>query len=386
MITEPYLLVLNIALYRHQGAYWADPLWRKDLEAHRAEIADLAIACPVHDAMPPDTWEKLSDPGITVHPLPPLGRASYLTWPFLAVRLWQAISRATIVHSGVAGWPFPLGWIATPLARLRRRFVVLVVESAFWRIPPGVSASPLAQARARMTEAVNRRMARWCDITFFTTQSYRDTLLGTPTASAHVLPAVWVDEAQLTTPERLAASAEAKGTALLFAGRLTAGKGVALLLDAIARSGVPVDIMGEGDLRDTVSAAQRADPTLVTLLDPVDYGTAFSTVLDRYAAVIVPTISDEQPRIVFDAFARGVPVVASATTGNRQIVEHERTGLLFEPNDPQALADALLAARRDPARLRRMGEAALASMASQTHAAMHATRAHAIAEALAARG
>lgn len=385
MITEPYLLVLNIALHRHQGAYWADPLWRKDLEAHCVEIANLAIACPVRDAPPPQTWERLSTPGITVQPLPPLGRSSYLTWPYLAFRLWQAISRARIVHSGVAGWPFPLGWIAIPLARLRSRFVVLVVESAFWRIPPGVAASPLARWRARFTEAVNRRLARRCDVTFFTTQSYRDTLLGGPTASAHVLPAIWVDAAQLTTPQRLAATADAKGTALLFAGRLTAGKGVGVLLDAIARSRVPVDIMGEGELRDAVATAQAADPALVRLLDPVDYGTAFSAVLDRYAALVVPTISDEQPRIIFDAFARGVPVVASATSGNRQIVDHGRTGLLFAPNDAAALAEALLAAQRDPGALRHMGEDALDSMASRTHAAMHATRARIIADALAAR-
>lgn len=385
MITEPYLLVLNIALHRHNGGYWADPLWRKDLEAHLVEIANLAIACPVIDAEPPASWERIARAEIVVHPLPAMGRLSYLTLPLIAAKLWRAITTVEIVHTGVAGWPYPLGWLAIPIAHFRRRFTVLVVESAFWRIPPGVAASPLARMRARVNETVNRALTRYCDISFFTTQSYRDTLHAGPAETAHVLPAVWVDDDQLISADRLATLAPAKETAMLFAGRLTESKGVRILLDAIARSRVPVDIVGEGDLRDVVAQAQVAMPTLVRLLDPVDYGAAFSALLDRYAALVVPTISDEQPRNVFDAFARGLPVLASATSGNRQIVEQGCTGLLYEPNDAETLADTLTTAAADPARLHAMGATALQRMAVRTHAAMHAVRAKTIAAALAHR-
>lgn len=385
MITEPYVLVLNIMLHRHRGDYWADPLWKKDLEAHCVQIADLAIACPVKDGAPPESWEAITRTGITVHPLPAMNRFSWLTIPYLAMKLWRIVSSATIVHTGIAGWPFPLGWIAIPLARLRRRFIVVVVESAFWRIPPGVSAPPFARWRARISEIVNRWAIRSSDVSFFTTQSYRDTLHPGSSSPAYVMPAIWVDSDQLIPREAWADLGDAKGRSILFAGRLTDGKGVRLLLDAIVRSRIPVDIVGEGDLADAVLDAQRQNPTLVRLLAPVDYGTAFSHMLDGYAALVVPTISDEQPRIIFDAFARGVPVLASATTGNRQIVDHGRNGLLFEPNDAQALADALVAATRDPARLRDMGLIALQDMATQTHGAMHAVRGERIAAALAAR-
>lgn len=386
MITEPYLLVLNIALNWHDGSYWADPLWRKDLEAHLAQIAHLAIACPVVAAPPPASWERIARPEITVHPLPPMGRQSYLTFPLIAAKLWRAISSAKIVHTGVAGWPYPLGWIAIPIARFRRRFTILVVESAFWRIPPGFTASPLAWMRAGLNEVVNRALTRACDVSFYTTKSYRDTLHLGPAESAHVLPATWVDEDQLITAEALAELAPSRGTALLFAGRLTEAKGVAILLEAIRRSRVPVDIIGDGDLRDMVVQAQADMPSLVRLLEPVDYGTAFSALLDRYAAIVVPTISDEQPRIVFDAFARGVPVLASATSGNRQIVDEARTGGLYAPNDVDALVTALAAATADPQRLHAMGQAALRSMQDRTHSAMHAARVATIATALALRG
>jgi glycosyltransferase involved in cell wall biosynthesis len=104
--------------------------------------------------------------------------------------------------------------------------------------------------------------------------------------------------------------------------------------------------------------------------------------LDRYAALIVPTVTDEQPRVIFDAFARGLAVLASATSGNRQVVDHARTGLLFTPGDATALAEALAEARRDPDAIAAMGATALAEMAGRTHGAMHAERASAITAAL----
>lgn len=383
MITEPYLLVLNIALNRYDGAYWAEPLWRKDLEAHLAQITDLAIACPVVEAKPPASWEKIARPEIMIHPLPAMGRLSYLTLPLIAVKLWQAISTVGIVHTGIAGWPYPLGWIAIPIARIRRRFTILVVESAFWRISPGTRTSLVASMRALISETVNRALTRYCDVSFFTTQSYRDTLHLGPADTAYVLPAVWVDDDQLIPADRLAELAPAKGTAILFAGRLTDGKGVRILLDAIMRSRVPVDIIGDGELRDAVVRAQHSAPLLVRLLEPIGYGAAFSALLDRYAALVVPTISDEQPRIIFDAFARGIPVLASATSGNQQIVEHAHTGLLYKPNDVTALAAVLTIAAAEPARLHTMGKTALRSMAFRTHTAMHAVRAGTITTALA---
>lgn len=374
MITVPYLLVLNISLYYHDGSYWADPLWKKDLEAHRAEISDLLIACPVVRRSVPATWQRLAEPGITVYPLPAMGRLSPLLVPLLLVRLWHAISDAQIVHVAVAGWPFPLGWLAIPIARLRRRWLVLVVESAFWRVTPGAHVSHLRQLRAALWERINKRAAAACDIGFYTTQAYKQDLPTGVYATSYVLPAVWIDEEQLIDRDRLSVISTVRSGRFLYAGRLTAGKGVAMLLAAIEQSGIAVDIIGEGDLAGTVLAAASRYPHLVRLLNPVDYGPPFMRLLDSYAALVVPTVTDEQPRVIFDAFARGVTVIASATTGNQQIVEHDRNGLLFAAGDPQALATALITANARPDRIAVMGETARTEMQGRTHRAMHAER------------
>ena len=62
--------------------------------------------------------------------------------------------------------------------------------------------------------------------------------------------------------------------------------------------------------------------------------------------------------IVLEAFARGVPVVATDVGGTPELVRHGTDGLLVPPNDAAALARALHELLDDPARARAMGKAA----------------------------
>ena len=56
-----------------------------------------------------------------------------------------------------------------------------------------------------------------------------------------------------------------------------------------------------------------------------------------------------------EAASAGVAVVATRVGGIAEVVAHGESGLLVPPGDPAALADALGALARDPARRRRMG-------------------------------
>lgn len=60
--------------------------------------------------------------------------------------------------------------------------------------------------------------------------------------------------------------------------------------------------------------------------------------------------------VLLEAMASGKPVIATAVSGPREIVEDGRTGLLVPPRDPDALAKALLQLLKDPERRARMGK------------------------------
>ena len=65
--------------------------------------------------------------------------------------------------------------------------------------------------------------------------------------------------------------------------------------------------------------------------------------------VVLPSIrSDGVPQVAIQALALRKPVVASAVGGIPEVIQHQRTGVLVPPNDPQALADAVVQVLRDP--------------------------------------
>jgi len=58
-------------------------------------------------------------------------------------------------------------------------------------------------------------------------------------------------------------------------------------------------------------------------------------------AVVVPSLWDAIPHVLFEALGRERPVVASAVGGIPEVVEDNRSGLLVPAGDPGALALAL---------------------------------------------
>ena len=55
----------------------------------------------------------------------------------------------------------------------------------------------------------------------------------------------------------------------------------------------------------------------------------------------MPSTYEGFPLAILEAMAVGLPVVSTTVSGIPEAVEHERTGLLVEPEDAAALADAL---------------------------------------------
>ena len=74
----------------------------------------------------------------------------------------------------------------------------------------------------------------------------------------------------------------------------------------------------------------------------------------------VPTAEGKRegvPVVLMEAMACALPVISSRLSGIPELVEHERTGLLLQPGDPNELAHALEQLGKDPVLRARMGEA-----------------------------
>jgi glycosyltransferase involved in cell wall biosynthesis len=78
----------------------------------------------------------------------------------------------------------------------------------------------------------------------------------------------------------------------------------------------------------------------------------FYAALDLY---IMPSRSEAWGLAALRAMAFGLPVIASNVGGLPEVVEHERSGWLIPPESPEALAEAIIKAASDPARLCEFG-------------------------------
>lgn len=402
-ISAPYLLVVNIGGTVSEGMIGVTPLWAKDLAEHTEYIDRLTLAAPA-SAGPVQSGDigipvggprgladvvQLPDPRSLLHALTLLPRAT--------LRLWRAVGRSQIVHCGMAGWPIPYGWIAAPIAVLRGRFLIVLIESAPWRPSPGEKRSLKRRVQAWLYESMAAWSLRRADLALVTHAMYARTLAPRRTRPTHVLHASWIDERNILSDPDAQRQWDQKqsrpGTLrAVFAGRLEAAKGVEVLLEAMAlleRSGVSVhlDIYGEGELLPACERAQaeRAGSVQVRARGVLPYGDPFFAALREADIMVVPSLSDEQPRIVFDAFSQAVPVLGSDTAGLRDCVADGREGVLIRPGDAAALARAITDLSADRARLAAMGMAGLQRARSLTHREMHRRRCGYILAALGGR-
>jgi glycogen synthase len=166
---------------------------------------------------------------------------------------------------------------------------------------------------------------------------------------------------------------------ILFVGRITRQKGIIHLVRAIKhiKPGVQVvlcagapdteDIGREMDERVAQARHERTDPIIwVPQIVPKD---DIITLYTHASLFVCPSVYEPFGIINLEAMACGTPVVASAVGGIKEVVIHEKTGLLvpfepmggtdFEPVDPDKfaadLASAVNSLLDDPDRLRKMG-------------------------------
>lgn len=149
----------------------------------------------------------------------------------------------------------------------------------------------------------------------------------------------------------------------LFVGRLTAVKGVQTLLDAWRGLGerIPLKIVGDGELRETVQSAARAQPE-IEWLGQLGRERVQQLMREAYALIFPSVWYEPFGLVVLEALAAGLPVIASDLGSMASVIEHGRNGLHFTPGDPKDLATTVTRAWARPA-----AAATMARHARQTY-------------------
>ena len=291
--------------------------------------------------------------GVAVHRIPVAGRISRtMVMPTYPLALWRAVGRSDVVHVHT---PMPEAALVVLVARLRRRAVVMTHQGDV--VMPAGAANRVIET---LMTAVLRTAARHADAVSTHSEGYaRHSRVLT-----HRRRPVTSISPPTTLPEREPGAAAEwrrelglEGAPVVgFAGRFVEEKGFDVLLDAVPAVLREIPdarfvFAGETDVvyedhyercRATHGAVFDADPPVVRsvglLLDRRRLA-AFYAMCDVF---VLPSRSDCFAAVQVEALIAGTRVVASDIPGAGDVVRETGQGRLVPPNDPAALAAALV--------------------------------------------
>ena len=365
------LIVSRIPVARRGGRAHADALWAADLAANAEVAGRLALLCPVRDLSPEGTVPLdgriavIDAGGITDEALAEAVRASdVLEIPGNFTWAESALARRALGAARREGRLSVLG-----ISSNRARTAVMNAAGRPW--PFRLRAA----ARAASIRLSQRHLARRCDAVRVVGEGLVPLVRG----AARVLrveTASWIAEAHVL-PAR---HGQPDPPRAAVASRLEPMKGVALALEAVARAGaagtpVALDVIGagpeEGALRRLAEAEGIAGRT--RFLGPLGYPGPFHAALDDVDYVLLTNLNDEQPRVLFDAMARGAIPLCPASPACRALGLDGR--VYYAQGSAEALAERLLALVRMPEGERRaLREGLRRAALARTIATMHAER------------
>jgi len=253
----------------------------------------------------------------------------------LARRLAQIRPRAVFVHHM---GPLVYGGIAARLAGVRR---LILVEHDAWHLDNPHEAK-LARWCARVLRpsvaAVSEQVAARA----------REVMTGRPVSV--VPPGIATDRFvpadKAAARQRLGLPVDAKIIGAV--GRLSAVKGHATLVEALAAlsSDVNLVLVGDGPERPTLEAL-ASTPGIADRIHFLGLRDDLESIYPAFDLLCQPSLAEGLPRTILEAQSCGVPVVATRVGGMPEAV-CPRSGILVEPGDTDGLRAALTQALTRP--------------------------------------
>ncbi|MCX7015190.1 MAG: glycosyltransferase [Candidatus Sumerlaeota bacterium] len=221
--------------------------------------------------------------------------------------------------------------------------------------------------RMHLYEALERRLLSRFDRVFAVSESLRRTLIGLGLSPKAVIHApTGFDFRSFAPPEaRIVEELHRRWAGYQrfpivgTLGRLRHEKGQDLLLRALARlrSRAVGVLVGDGPARDALAAMAMRLPLEPPAILAGETDQPLAT-LAAFDVVAFPSRTEGMPNALIEAMALGKPIVAARVGGMAEAIADGESGLLVPPDEPAALAEAILRLLNDKTLAERLGRGA----------------------------
>lgn len=390
-----YLIVIHVPIYRQADALLVSTDWLRSIEllrdsfdGHFGNVHILAPSLPV-DAAPPDAVLERADRLEDVELTPSIDRRIRARHYWLSGRRqWLAdvrrlAAQADVMHSGFVDPIRPLMYDALKVAFAVNRPTVAYRDTDTLEQFRGARKTATAPERAMLSvravlfARMARHVARSVDLLMLKGQSLMKWL-GPYARRVHSFQDTSYLESEMVTADvvakRAATLTNGRPLRLVYCGRLVEYKGLNLAIDIIDHAGcqgarLSFDLIGDGPQRPALEAIvnRRGLTERIRFLGSCVYGPSLLQRLAAYDALLFTPLVEDTPRMIFDGYAAGLPLIGSDVRYVRERDAEDHATVLLPQDDRAAATAKLISLANDP---RPLVELALrAHDAGKTHAA-----------------
>jgi len=342
-----------------------------------AEQISLAVSVtPIQDIDRGNYRVVAEELGINLLPLPGWRSLaeSLTSIPFSLSRILKT-ARNLLAKSDILWLRLPSGvaFFFWWLAKKQNKPVIMHVSGNVLIVARSQKYKGLRRLTARLASFTLHLLTRWMSRYGITLVSggELEKLFSTPLHPVYQLDDILLSEKKLLPPKRT--KGEAKD--LLFVGRFDRGKGIELLIDVIAElkeefPKLRLRMAGDGPLLESMRkhVAERGLQTNIKLPGFVSSNGPLQKLYRETDIFVLPSDSYPEgfPRVILEAWAAGLPVVATRLAGIPYRVKNEVNGVLVTPGNPKELHDALRKLLQDAELRYRLAEGGYETIRSLT--------------------
>jgi len=317
MDTYSILIISHIPVYKisEEDCYYSLDLWCKDVNANSKVVSKLAIFCPILESYGDDVIVTKLDSRIKVHKL---NNLIYLK------EFKEIISQYDVIQIGAGKpfWKYKYEFLAIIYARIQSKCFIYSISSNRVKLTllnseGGGSKEVKGRINSFSIYLTQKIFSKYSTGVLLVGNGLK-LALGINNNNIHVGLASWIEKQDILPVSILDKKLSELPSYLLpelcVCTRLEKMKGVHLAIEALDSLKRKYDfkprlkIYGIGPEKEnlTILVNQLELQEQVSFMGVVRYGVDFFKEIRQYNLMLLTNLSDEQPRIIFDAISQGV--------------------------------------------------------------------------------